>query len=520
MTREGMGDERPRRRSRHALTGVTSWAIILITLVGLTRFPQSWLPVTAVCLALFLLRAIFVLAYSILGDWKCRSWERTDWSDSEETAGRGGLAPSEVRHVVLIPNFREPTAILRRTLDALAVQHEAAERLIVVLGMEEREQAALAKGRGLANEYAARFFETIVTVHPTGLPGEVPGKSSNQAWELAVASRRVCELGIDPDLVTITSCDADSVIHPRYFAAVSRLFADAEDRHSRFWQAPMQYLNNIWRVPAPVRFVTWFGQAWMRANLTMPFYASFPISTYTLSLRLALDAGGWDPGVIPEDWHMFLKCFFARGEHVGLTPVFLPTSGDAPEGDTWVSGMKIAFQQCVRHSWGAEDVGYVLSEMRRRGFGWRAAARFAQAYSDHVVRAAGWFVVVSAYLLAASSRPSYKGILNGTFLDVGPQASVLYPLFGIGAIVMIGTLAFEISRGQMPRNLSRTRVLAEQVLMWLCLPLLGLYLGMLPTMQAQTMLMLGLPLTYKLTPKRIGSPQGLSRDERKWIASA
>jgi len=177
-----MSDEHPRRRARHALTGATSWAIVLITLVGLTRFPRWWLPVTAVCLTLFLLRAIFVLVYSVLGDAECRSWERTDWHESEDSPGRGGFAPSQVRHLILIPNYREPTAILRRTLDALAVQHRAAERLIVVLGMEEREQDSLAKGRALADEYAERFLEAIVTVHPAGLPGEVLGKSSNQAW--------------------------------------------------------------------------------------------------------------------------------------------------------------------------------------------------------------------------------------------------------------------------------------------------------------------------------------------------
>jgi len=57
----------------------------------------------------------------------------------------------------------------------------------------------------------------------------------------------------------------------------------------------MQYCNSIWRVPAPIRFSTWFGQAWMHANLLMPFYASFPISAYSLSSRLAVESGGGIP---------------------------------------------------------------------------------------------------------------------------------------------------------------------------------------------------------------------------------
>lgn len=490
-------------KARHVLTGLTSWAVALITVIGLLVAPRSWVYVAALILALFLLRAMFVLVYSAIGERRCRRWERERWAEHDEQLRPTGIAPAMVRHVVLLPNYKEPVEVLRRTLDALAVQHRADERLIVVLGMEEREPDALAKGHAVAAGYADRFLDVLVTVHPAGLTGEVPGKSSNQAWQLTAVTRRVTELGIDPNLVTITSCDADSVMSPQYFAALSVLFADAGDRYSRFWQAPMQYLNNIWRVPAPVRFVTWFGQAWMRANLTMPFYASFPISTYSLSLRLAVDAGGWDPGVIPEDWHMFLKCFFVRAERIGLTPVYLPTNGDAPEGATWFQGMKAAYEQCVRHSWGAEDVGYVLSEMRRRGFGWRAVVRFAQVYSDHVLRASGWFVVVSAYLIAASSRPGYQGVLHGSLFDIGTRGTLLDPVFAVGATVMVATLALEMTRRGVPRYVSRPRLLAELAVMWVSLPLLGLYLGVLPTMQAQTMLLLGLPLVYKVTPKQL-----------------
>lgn len=506
LDRSALDGRRP-GGTRHVLTGLTSWIVILVAAFCLVRFPRSWLIVAAVFLGLFLLRAIVVLVYAILSDGTCRTWDRADWAEDEDSPRHGGLSPADVRHVVLVPNYKEPVSLLRRTLDALAGQHRASERLIVVLGMEERELDAAIKGELLAHEYEGRFLDVMVTVHPAGLPGEVPGKSSNQAWALKEVTRRIGELSIDPDRVTITSCDADSVMHRHYFAALSRLFAEAEYRHLRFWQAPMQYFNNIWRVPAPIRFSTWFGQAWMRANLLMPFYASFPISTYSLSLRLAVDSGGWDPGVIPEDWHMFLQCFFASGERVQLSPIFLPTNADAPEGDTWISGMKTAFQQCVRHSWGAEDVGFVVREMRQRGFGWRAVVRFGQVYSDHVLRAVGWFLVVGAYLLAAGMHPEYQGILNGTVFDIGRRAAVLGPIFSIGAVVMIGTLLFEMNRQSIPREIPRLRVLAEQVLMWMCLPVLGFYLGMLPTMQAQTMLLLGLPLTYKVTPKRVAASQ-------------
>ncbi len=119
-----------------------------------------------------------------------------------------------MRHIVIVPNYKEPDEILRRTLDALASQHRASERIIPVLGMEEREPDARAKGEALAAEYAGKFRHVLVSVHPGGIPGEEPGKSSNEAWAARQARKMVDELGLDPDLVTITSCDADSVITP------------------------------------------------------------------------------------------------------------------------------------------------------------------------------------------------------------------------------------------------------------------------------------------------------------------
>jgi len=176
-------DARRSGRTRHMLTGLTSWIIILAAASCLIRFPRSWLIVTAVCIGLFLLRVMMVLAYAILSDGACRVWGCTDWSQGEDVPQPDGLSPTEVRHVVPIPDYKEPASLLRRTLDTLAQQHRASERLIVVLGMEERELDAVAKGELLAHEYGTRLLDVLVTTHPAGLPGEgAPGKSSNQAW--------------------------------------------------------------------------------------------------------------------------------------------------------------------------------------------------------------------------------------------------------------------------------------------------------------------------------------------------
>src|SRR5262249_42732854 len=148
---------------------------------------------------------------------------------------------------------KEPPEILRRTLASLAAQ-EVAHQLVVVLALEEREQEAPLKARRLMREFAGRFAAFRFTLHPAGLPGEVVGKSSNENFAARETKRwLVDEQGHPLDAVTVTSCDADTVFHPRYFSCLTYKFCTDAQRYRRFWQSPILLNNNIWQSPAPLR---------------------------------------------------------------------------------------------------------------------------------------------------------------------------------------------------------------------------------------------------------------------------
>ncbi len=506
MAESNAATESTGRRWRFAVPGALSWTIIATTVVGLVVFPRVWLYVATAFLAYFLLRMFVHLFYAIAGDLKRRTWEQVDWRVNDSVAGAAGFAPADVFHIVVVPAYREPLDVLRRTLDGLARQHRARERVIPVLGMEVRDPDARVTAEVLLGEYSSAFARMIATYHPADIPGEVPGKSSNENWAARTAKRVVCdEMGVPLPRVTITSCDADSVLHPQYLAAVSRLFVDDERRYGRFWQAPLLYYNNIWQVPAPIRFTTWFVHAGQIAELAMPFYTPLPISTYTLSLAMAEECGWWDPSVIPEDWHTFLQCFVARDGDVGLTSVFLPTMADATDGDTWWGALRNRFVQVMRHSWGAEDVGYLLGEMMKRGRVPRPKMlfRFGQVLHDHVFRVVTWFLVTSAYILNLRHWPVYAYAAGPIVRVPSGTAGILGSLFTLGGVAILLTLMVELRRNPPPRHMSPLRVLLEIAAMWMSLPVIGFCLGMLPALNAQTKLMLGLPLSYRATPKRV-----------------
>ena len=500
----------PRRNFGHMVPGGISWFVIVISIVGMVLFPQVWLAIATVFVTYFMLRMTVILGFALVGERRVWLAKRQDWTEGEEQVGPFGFAATDVHHVVIVPTYKEPVEIIGRTLSALAAQHRADKRVIVVLGMEEREPDARAKAGGLIETYGERFLHMIASVHPGNIPGEEPGKSSNEAWAAKIARAAVDELGIDPALCTITSCDADSVLDPSYLSAVAKSFAVEERRHLAFWQAPLFFYNNIWQVPAPVRFTTWMQHAVQLAELSMSWFDALPISTYTLSLSLCERCGYWDPAVIPEDWHAHLSCMFETGEEISTFPVFLPTMGDATDGDGWQDAVKNRFVQLKRHSWGAEDVGYVYGQiMQRKAAESRSSAfwRFGQVLHDHSMRVTAWVFLTSVYVLSTyySHLHYYQ---EGWRVSIAQNLVFLNVLFTIGTVVLVATILLELWRCPPPDGVSKLQTAVELILLWALLPVLGFVLGMVPALDAQTRLMFGVPLGYKVTPKRFTQPQG------------
>ncbi|MFN8556909.1 MAG: hypothetical protein U0531_06010 [Dehalococcoidia bacterium] len=158
---------------------------------------------------------------------------------------------NDVFHIVIIPNYKEPLTILRRTLASLAAQQNTGQ-IFVVLALEAREQAAPAPRRWKPSSASA----LPACSRPS--PGRIAGRSRRQELEreLGRAHRQAPPgrwLGYNLDHLTVTSCDADTVFHPSYFACLTYKFATDPHRFRRFWQSPILLLNNIWECPAALR---------------------------------------------------------------------------------------------------------------------------------------------------------------------------------------------------------------------------------------------------------------------------
>ena len=55
--------------------------------------------------------------------------------------------------------------------------------------MEAKEEKSDVKAKTLINTFRKSFYRMSYTVHPSGIPGEAQGKSSNESW----AAKHACQ---------------------------------------------------------------------------------------------------------------------------------------------------------------------------------------------------------------------------------------------------------------------------------------------------------------------------------------
>jgi cellulose synthase/poly-beta-1,6-N-acetylglucosamine synthase-like glycosyltransferase len=490
------------RHYGYKVPGMSTWLVFVVLLIGAVLIPNAALVILQLIGLYLMFRIAMVVIFYPVSQIRSRRWEARARLAAESGTALVGAAGS-VQHVVLIPTYKEPIAILVRTLRALAVQENARQQLTVVLAMEESETDGAAKARQLRSQFESQFAHFLVTVHPAGLPNEVAGKGSNENWAARRAKEELVDrLGLPLENMTLTSCDADSVFNPHYFATLARLFVADPKRHRRFWQSPMRFDNNTWQLTAPLRLLAFFMNATLGSELADPLTIDLPISTYSLSFKLADEAGYWDGAVIAEDWHMFLRCLFATGGKVSLRPIFLPTSADSAVGDTPRQAMMNTYRQRLRHAWGAQDVGYILQQWRRS-----PQTPFAikllylsKVVHDHVILTTSGLVVgaVSLLLLAMHGASSIA--------QPGPLR-VLVSVATVGNIVVgVGMVAVALSEHLLCRRRSpgwRPASLIGDMFMWPFLPFITIGLAGMPVLHAQAKLLFASPLIYVATPKRV-----------------
>ncbi len=442
----------------------------------------------------FFYRASLLGINSVRGYFKIKTASRINWF---KKINDEGLAWEKFRHIVIIPTYKEPKEILERTLTFLSEQEFPARQIDICLATEKRDEEAMEKAQGLKRRFGTRVGNFWITQHTLKL-GEVAGKSSNLAYAGKQVKNFIDEAGYDKDFITVTSCDADVSIHPKYFSLLSYQFLKNDKPYNKFWQAAILFYNNIWRVPIFVRVVHTIYSINGIAQLLSPG-SNLNYSTYTTSWRLLEKSGFWDVDVVSEDWHLFFKAFFASRGDVELESVYLPLYADAAEGPTYWESLKAQYVQNRRWAWGVTDISFALTrflELRKKIPIAIFVARFIRASEQHILWPVNWWLITLGAVLPPLLNPSFRYTTLGFYL---PRVSSF--ILTLCAVFFLFVIIIDYLMKPPRPEYFKKRLLPLTVIQYLLIPVTAFFFSSLPGMDAHTRLLFGKRLEYKVTEK-------------------
>lgn len=470
---------------------ITSWLIITMP-VWLSFWNPIFMGYILITFNVYWFYKSLSLAFSAVKSFvTLQAHIKVDWL--EEVRKLSGF--DEIYHVVILPEYKEPLHVLRRTIENLSKAEFPLHHMIVVLATEAKDERAEESGKILENEWKNVFGKFLVTKHPL-IPGEVAGKSSNMAYAAKTLVEHLKKWHIPSSSTLITSCDADALIHPKYFAAVTHKYLKNNDNDATFYQGAILFYSNIWRIPLPIRFLNILNSIWNLASLSQLRLINF--STYTLPLKTAIEAGFWGTDVIPEDYHMFFRVYFSKGERVTTQPIFLPILVDAAESIGFFKTVVNQYQQAKRWAWGVSDVPFVIRGMLLHpeiSLVDRARRLFS-LLEHHIFWPANWFLLTLGGIIPPLVNPMFARTIFGFKLA---QISSSILTFSTVFLLVVFYIDWKLKP---PRpNEVKNWTLPFLYLQWFALPVISFFLSALPGLDAHTRLLLGKRLEYRVTEK-------------------
>lgn len=481
------------QRALEILPGFVSWNLILFPVWGAFFFPMTVAYFVLLFDVFWLYKSITFALSAIIAHLRIEASKKMDWIEELKCFSDW----KQVHHIIIITTYKEPLYILERTITSILKQTMPKEQLTLVVGFEEREIGWQEKAAELKRKFRGKFAHFLINSH-TLVPGETAGKHSNaRSCILLVKKTLIDRKKIDINYCTVSSCDADHVYHQNYFANLTYKFLDNPHRYQRFWQPAIVYYNNFWRLPAVSRVANTFGTIWDMAQLIRTDRL-LNLASYSLSYRLLDQIGYWDKDVIPEDWHMFFKAFFALKGKVEVEPIYLPLSADAAESTNFFKTIINHYEQLKRWAWGVSDTPFVLKNffISKDIPLAEKTLRVLRFIEDHFLWPVNWFIITLGVNIPILINPNFSKTAIGFNLPKTSSFILTLCLITLAVITYIDSK----QRPPRPKEVSKLRALLIP-LEFILMPISGFIFGALPGLDAHTRLMLGKYMEYRVTEK-------------------
>ncbi len=482
------------------LPGAMVWTT-LIAAVVLSRFAPLQVMYFIILFDLYWVLRVCYFVVLLMVSWRrYRRAIKTDWLE----LAQGESDFDDIHHLVFLPTYKEDIEILRGTLNSIiSSAYPVREKFIVLLGGEEGDRENFERiAAKLTQEFGDKFLRLMTTVHPRGLPGDLPGKGSNIHHMAHHAKQLVDELDLPYEKIIVSSFDCDTVAHEQYFACVTYKYLTHPRPTRASYQPVALFNNNCWDASPVVRVGISGTTFWLFSELIRP-ERMFTFSSHSMSFQALVDVGFWERDIVTEDSRIFLQCSLHYDGDYEVVPVYTPVSMDMVDADTFWGSLVNFYKQQRRWAYGVEHFPYMVrrfSENPRFPLGKKVFYLFTQIEGMYSWATAPLLIFLLGYLplwLAADSVRADVFYQNTPHVLEGLMRLAMVGVF-VSAVVGLALLP------PRPHACGRKHYV-WMVLQWVMVPVTFVVFGSIPAIDAQTRLMLGKYLGFNVTAKKRSS---------------
>ena len=409
----------------------------------------------------------------------------------------------QIYHLIIFPMYKEPYDVVKESFSALVNANYPKDKMLVVLATEERAgTSAQQTAEKIKKDFADKFFKFLITVHPQNLPGEIPGKGSNEAWAAKEAKKILIDpLKIPYENILVSVFDVDTQIYKDYFGVLTYHFLTAEKPLRSSYQPVPFFNNNIYQAPAFARVISFTTTSWQLMQQSRPEKLT-TFSSQSIPFQALVDIGFWNTNVISEDSNIFFQCFLHYDGDWRVVPLFYPVSMDANVGSTLKETLANLYKQQRRWAWGAENIAYLLNGFKKnKKISIKEKIKWAL---DLISGSFGW-ATNALLIFMLGWLPLYLGgdRFNISMLSYN-LPKITSRLMTIASIGIVSSIILSIlTLPPKPKWFKKWHYFLY-VLQWLLMPVNLIILGSIPALDAQTRLMLGGKhrLDFWVTPKK------------------
>jgi hypothetical protein len=497
-TAQDLTDPRERRifRFLEILPGATSWLTIILAIFLSWKEPFFIAVFILVYDIYWLIRAIYFYFHLRSGYQRMRNYQQTDWlAKLEEKKGW-----QEMYHLSIFTFCEEPWGIVKGTFQALVESDYPKEKMLVVLSAEGKYRSKTAATIDkIQQEFGQKFFRFLITWHPPGLEGEIPGKGSNDRWGQIQAKKEIIDkLGIPYEKVIVSFFDVDTYVFPKYFSCLAWHYLNSPNPARTSFQPIPLFINNIWEAPIFSRVFAFSSTFWNTLSQERP-EKLITFSSHAMSFKTLVDLDFKQANIVSDDSRIFWQSFLKYDGDYRVQPLYYPVAMDANMAATFGRTMKNIYKQQRRWAYGVDEIPYVFFNFwKNKKISWQKKisyglflfeSHWTWATSSVLIFLLGWLPSIIGGRAFSQTIIAY----NLPYLT-----SRLMTLAMVGVVISI-YLSFQLLP-EKPKAVGRFKYLVF-ILEWLVLPLGMIVFWTLPAFDAQTRLMLGKYMGFWPTEK-------------------